>query len=39
LGEEKMLLVIASLYGIINGDIASFVGVNFILNLVPPLLA
>jgi hypothetical protein len=33
LKEEKRLLVIASLCGILNGDVASFVGVNFGLNL------
>jgi hypothetical protein len=32
LEEEKRLLVIASLCGILNGDVASFVGVNFGLN-------
>jgi hypothetical protein len=38
LEEEKRLLVIASLCGILNGDVASFVGVNFGLNLVSPCL-
>jgi hypothetical protein len=38
LEEEKRLLVIAPLCGILNGDVASFVGVNFGLNLVSPCL-